>query len=154
MNKNILVFPLLFLISKIACGDEPNSKYGIGMGSLNNGLGISYRIDNISYYNYYSVGCYSLGYGEGVGLISNCGIGLSLVSNSYYNSHHAIGLKIGLSYYKRRFDSNFAYQFGANYIYYFSGIKKNGWNMEIGPIFQYIDNRIKLTAIIGFGYQF
>ncbi len=156
MNRKFsILFFVVTAFPVICIGEESANPVGVGVGAFYNGIGVSYRTKNEDYYNYYSVGCPSLGYGESSGFITNCGVGYSfLTSNLVKNKHHGIVGNVGVNYANNGTNSAIIYIAGISYAYFFSGVENSGWNIQVGPISEYSKGTFGLMGVFGFGYQY
>jgi len=114
----LLVFSSLLL--SINLNAEERYTYGIGLGSLYNGLGGNLAIKNTNSLSYLAIGCPAIGYGSGSGFISTCGLGAGYIkSNIFQNSSkHGIGIHLGYSYIDNAEVSEFGPQLGLSYVYF------------------------------------
>lgn len=161
-NMKKLSLPLLFiaLVPNIAQGEEHSNSWGIGLSPLYSGIGAAYREKSPEYYSYYSLGCFAIGYGEGRGLIYDCGAGISLLwpISSIKTNKHGLGLTASLTYAKNRGsddDSGATIKFGPVYSYFFSGIDEKGLNIQFAPYVEYFNEDVSFYKLgFGFGYQY
>ena len=168
--KKIIILFLLMLSSSMSYGEEKRSAFGIGAGSHYNGLGVNFGTYYPGYYQYYSLGCYAIGYGGGNGFIYDCGVGFGFLTTSIFkNNKHGIGGSVGLSHVGGRLYSSSisdagpfntqersgpAYQISTNYAYFFEGLGEKGWNIGAAVILESFKGDIKygFTPSVGFQY--
>jgi len=150
----LIVFSTLLLNSNINA--EEKYTYGIGLGSLYNGLGGSLSLKGSNSISYLAIGCPAIGYGSGNGFISTCGLGAGYIKSNIFSksNKHGIGMHIGYSYIDNAEVSEFGPQFGLSYVYFVEGIHSKGWNYGLTPTVSRYSNRNNLTGIFQIGYQY
>ena len=153
--KKIIQTILIISIPIIGYGQERSKFLGVGIGPLYNGMGINYEIPASNLFNYISVGCPGIGYGGDSGLITNCGVGYSIVITPIPdNKRYGFGVNIGAGISHGGSGSDPYYLAGLNYTYFYRGAEKRGWNGQIGPAIQYLRTYYSPIVLLGFGYQF
>ena len=151
--KHLVLTALLLLPSAGFCQDGAPS-FGIGVGHLYYGLGANYQFSSPNLNNYISLGCPHVGHGGDSGFVANCGVGYSLITAALSQSgKHGIGGNIGASHAVLGQREGFVYHLGINYTYFFNGIGREGWNLQVAPAIEYFGGGYSPTGFFGFGYQ-
>lgn len=167
-KRCIHTFIAVSLLSTVILSNTAQADYtfGLGVGSLYNGIGINFGISAPTSLTFGSLGCLSLSYGttgDGEGgrgsdeFDSKCGIGLGYVSNTLLPGHrNALGLSLGLnnnSIEKR--STTVEYIAIPSYNFFFNGLNNRGFNLGAGPKFTFRENASMHTGfVLNLGFQF
>lgn len=134
---------------------EDNKSFGLGSGSLYNGIGMSYGYQSQNSYKYASLGCLSIAYSSRYGSEYNCGIGAGFIMTDLFKldgNKHGFGAHIGATYNEHY--SEIEYFVAPQYIYFFNGINKSGWNLGGSVRLGKYDGKSDIIPSFQVGYQF
>jgi hypothetical protein len=157
-RKNIIALVLVcgLPFSKITLADN-NKTLGIGIGSLYNGLGVSFGIQDNTSIRYASLGCLSVSQSDSRGTELNCGVGVGILKTGLIGSlgnKHGMGMHIGATYNEHNGLDKVEGFIAPQYVYFFNGIDKHGLNLGASIQFGKRDGESKIGAGVQVGYQF
>jgi hypothetical protein len=122
---------LLFSGSTLA---DDNKSIGVGVGSMYNGLGVSYGLLESNSYKYASIGCLSLSNSDSRGTETNCGIGFGYITTALISkteNNHGLGIHIGVTYNEHKNLDEYEAFISPQYVYFFNGINSSGMNLGV-----------------------
>ena len=134
---------------------EDIKSFGLGVGSVYNGIGMSYGYQSKTNYKYLSLGCLSLSYSSAYGSEYNCGVGAGFIMTDLFESDsnkHGFGAHIGITYNEHY--SNFEYFIAPQYAYYFNSIENSGWNLGGSIRLGEYEGEFEAIPTFQVGYQF
>ena len=157
----IIITPTLFS-NAIA-----DNTFGIGIGTLYNGLGINLGKTTSSSLMYGSLGCMGGSSSRGTttngdvttqerSSSTNCGFGLGYISTSIFSGNkHGLGLNLGYTYNTAELVKGSEYHLMPSYHYFFNGIDQRGVNLGFGAQATLNDDESTATGLtINIGFQF
>ena len=131
--------------------------FGIGGGSLYNGLGANIAHKKNDSLRYFAIGCIQVSYGTGSGVKATCGFGTGYVKTNILSSSnkHGLGIHVGISVIGANVEgSDFGYQLGGSYVYFFQGIDSPGWNIGLTPSIDRYNGSNHIGGLFEVGYQY
>lgn len=159
-KKHLLVAAVLTALAQTAHAD---TTWGLGVGSLYNGLGLNFGKTTDSSFTYGTLGCHSLSRGNnGTSkneTDTNCGVGIGYISTSLFaNNKHGLGVGLDTTY--NTFTSKYEARLKPGYYYFTNGINSSGFNFGIGPSYFHNaessddENNDRIQMFLNIGYQF
>lgn len=165
MKKTIL--SALILAASVSSTAIADTTFGVGLGSLYNGLGLNVGLSSDTGLVFGSLGCMgafssrsSHTNGESVTrdkkFESNCGIGLGYLDVSLLpGNQHGLGLSLGYTYDTDDTAGGSEYHLMPGYHYFFNGIGQRGLTLGIGARVTRSEADSADTGFaFNFGYQF
>jgi len=154
--KNFLTIGIFstVLYSNIALSED-NQSFGLGMGSLYNGIGMSYGFQSQNSYKYVSLGCLSISYSSIYGSEYNCGVGAGFLITDLFkfeSNKHGFGAHVGATYNEHY--SEIEYFIAPQYVYFFNSINNSGWNLGGSIRLGKYDGESDIIPTFQVGYQF
>jgi hypothetical protein len=154
--KKVVTFAIFSIVfhSNVALSAD-NKTFGLGIGSLYNGIGMSYGYQSQNSYKYVSLGCLSVAYSSDYGSELNCGIGAGFIMTGLFkldNNKHGFGAHFGATYNEHY--SEIEYFIAPQYVYFFNGINKSGWNLGGSVRVGKYDGESDAIPSFQVGYQF
>jgi hypothetical protein len=147
------LLPFTLIVSSHSLAND-NFTFGVGLGSLNSGLGFNVGTQSKTDFKYFSAGCmsYSSLYGE------TCGVGVGWVKTDIFDFQtlkHGASLYIGIigSEYDD-FDHEAIYGAGLGYHYFFRGIGESGANIGFTMTAGNEVDGMGIGGLLQVGYQF
>lgn len=159
IHKMSIIIALGFsssVFSSFTLADETKS-FGIGIGVMYNGLGVSYGTQKKDSYKYASLGCLNASESSSRGTEVNCGAGLgyittTLISNTENN--HGVGAHVGATYNEVHGFNEVELFVAPQYVYFLNGINKSGFNLGANIFLGKHDGKSEAGAGLQIGYQF
>jgi hypothetical protein len=151
--KALCFYSLFF--ANVAIADDSNS-FGVGIGSMYNGIGFSYGLKEETSFRYGSLGCISLSSSDSRGTELNCGIGFGFVTTNMIssNNNHGVGIHLGLTYNEHENLNEVEGFVSPQYVYFLKGISHSGFNVGANTWFGKRDGSSDSGVGVQAGYQF
>lgn len=156
----------LILAPTLFTSATADTTFGVGMGSMYNGLGLNFGRTTDTSLVYGSLGCMGFSSGgattsngdvtsQGNNSDANCGVGLGYINTSLFTGNkHGLGLNISYTYDTDDFLGGSEYHVMPSYNYFFKGIDKRGLNLGFGARTTVSDQATTTGLMLNLGYQF
>lgn len=143
-----------------------DTTFGIGVGTLYNGLGLNFGRTTNNSLMYSSLGCMGASSSRGTttngdvttqesSSNTNCGFGLGYISTTLFSGNkHGLGLNLGYTHNTDNFLGGSEYHLMPSYHYFFKGIDKRGLNLGFGARATLTDEESTTGLTFNIGYQF
>ncbi len=160
----LLVSVLLPIQSALA-----ETRIGLGLGVLYNGIGFNYSKSTENGLAFGSVGCLRISTGGGSietdGVVTseadttdtNCGVGFGFFSTDLFTgSRHTVGASVALNYNPDTVNnSGMEWSVIPGYVYFPNGVESRGLNLGVGGVFTYSDDDSDNPGILfNIGFHF
>lgn len=157
MAKRPLIVFLLFVVGglgNLSAADK--TSFGLGVGSLYNGLGGNFALIKADDLKFVSVGCSEYMSSSLEGTSVTCGVGVGWLRSDIFtekNSKHGLGLNVALDY--DEFYSELEPSIRIPYVFFFRGLHRRGWNLGVAPLVRWsAEEGTDLGVMLEVGYQF
>lgn len=165
MMKSFLT-ALLIAVSMLGTATA-DTTFGVGVGSLYNGLGLNFgRVGNTSL-TFGSLGCMGGSSSRSRSTAgdvatsdssyeTNCGVGLGYINTSLFpGNNHGLGLSLGYTYDTDDVSGGSEYHVMPSYHYFFNSVGQSGVNLGFGARITRSNEESTDTGVIfNLGYQF
>lgn len=173
-TTRIFLALLLTGTSHVATAEPGEISFGLGMGSLYNGLGINIGYRQPDTFSYLALGCIGLSHSTSSNSASsisddsgqsstseeesqwngNCGLNVGFLKSGLIglSSKHAFGFALGATY-DDEINRHEQY-LGLSYHYFFSDNNMQGWNIGMTPVLRFVDSGTLEHLMLNLGYQF
>ena len=156
MIKRVLaVFILVQVVAVSASLAADRTSFGLGGGSLYNGLGVNVAFVSPENLKFVALGCSEWRNSSSDGTDVTCGVGVGWIKSDILtkkNDKHGIGLHLGLNYDTR--ESDFEPMLSIPYVFFFKGIDSKGLNIGAAPLVAWESGGAEFGFFLQIGYQF
>ena len=155
IKRILIVFILVQAVAVSASLAADRTSFGLGVGSLYNGLGVNAAFMSPENLKFVAFGC--TGYTRSSYEVTDvtCGVGVGWIKSDILtkkNDKHAIGLHLGLNY--DTLDNDFEPMLSIPYVFFFKGIDSKGLNIGAAPLVKWESGDAKFGLFLQIGYQF
>ena len=156
MVKRVLA--VFIVVQAVAVGVSlaaDRTSFGLGVGSLYNGLGVNAAFMSPENLKFVAFGCTEFSHSSHGGTDGTCGVGVGWIKSDILtkkNDKHGIGLHFGLNYDTR--DNDFEPVLSIPYVFFFKGIDSKGLNIGAAPLVAWESGDAKFGLFLQIGYQF
>ena len=156
MVKRVLtVFIFVQAVAVSASLAADRTSFGLGGGSLYNGLGINVAFVSPEDLKFVALGCSGWMHSSSNRTDVSCGVGIGWIMSDILtkkNNKHGIGLHLGLNY--ETWDNDFEPMLSIPYVFFFKGIDSKGLNLGAAPLVQWWSGGAEFGFFLQIGYQF
>jgi hypothetical protein len=155
MRATIIVTAVLIALISTPSLAADRTSFGLGLGSLYNGLGVNIAWTAPDDMKYLAGGCSGYSHSSIDGTNLRCGAGFGWLRTDILtrkNDRHGLGLNIALEYDQQTSDAVPILR--VPYVFFFNGINQKGLNIGVAPSVAWEDGGADFGALIQIGYQF
>ena len=156
MVKRVLA--VFIVVQMVAVGVSlaaDRTSFGLGVGSLYNGLGVNAAFMSPENLKFVAFGCTEFSHSSHGGTDLTCGVGIGWIMSDILtkkNDKHGIGLHLGLNY--DTWDNDFEPVLSIPYVFFFKGIDSRGLNIGAAPAVRWESGGAEFGLFLEIGYQF
>ena len=155
VRRVLAVFVLVQAVAVSASLGAERTSFGLGLGSVYNGLGVNVAFISSEDLKFVAAGCSEWSHSSRFGTDVTCGVGVGWIMSDILtkkNNKHGIGLHLGLNYDSK--DNDFEPVLSIPYVFFFKGIDSRGLNIGAAPAVRWESGGAEFGLYIQIGYQF